>query len=196
MPVVELRMEAEQPARMVGYAAMFDALSENLGGFRERIEPGAFASALAGDVRALWQHDPAHVLGRTRAGTLTLVEDARGLWTETILPEAQWARDAAESIRRGDVSAMSFGFRVIRDTWDGEGADVVRTLREVELFDVSPVTFPAYPQTSVQVRARLAELSDPSRAARELADERRSALARADGARRRLRLLDAIGRTR
>lgn len=155
-PVRELRVagEGDQPRKINGYAAVFNELSEDLGGFIERIKPGAFAKTLQeADVRALWNHDPNYVLGRTKPGTLRLAEDQTGLAIEIDPPmEAQWARDLMVSMIRGDVDQMSFGFRTIRDEWVTAGEQIVRTLLEVQLYDVSPVTFPAYPQTEVNVR--------------------------------------------
>lgn len=158
--LTELRLtEADQQPRIAGYSAVFNSLSEDLGGFRERIRPGAFSKTLeeSADVRALLNHDPNYVLGRTRSGTLRLVEDERGLAVENQPPDTQWARDLVVSMRRGDVDQMSFQFKTIRDEWLQENNMVVRELVEVRLFDVSVVTFPAYPQTTVGVRA-LADL--------------------------------------
>jgi len=145
--------ETEKP-KIAGYAAVFNKLSQDLGGFRELIKPGAFAKTIQNaDVRALWNHDPNYVLGRTKSGTLKLEEDETGLYIEIDPPDTQWARDLMESIRRGDVDQMSFGFRTVADSWRTENGETIRELLEVELFDVSPVTFPAYPQTSVGVRS-------------------------------------------
>ena len=160
-PVVELRAQTTDAGpRILGYAAPFGVLSENLGGFREMVKAGAFTNTLkANDVRALWQHDPLYVLGRLNNNTLALKEDERGLWFEATPPDTQWARDALVSIQRGDVSQMSFAFNAVNEEWTATSEGLVRTLIEVQLFDVSPVTFPAYPQTSAQVRSRVFELS-------------------------------------
>lgn len=164
--------------RLQGYAAVFNQLSEAMWGMRERIRPGAFAKTIQeGDIRAVWNHDPAHVLGRTKNGTLDLREDEHGLWVEIRPPETNWANDALESIRRGDVDQMSFGFETVRDYWEGEEGQQIRTLVEVRLFEVSPVTFPAYPQTEISVRALRAEVkrlkeADPALARALLADLR------------------------
>ncbi|MBR1230216.1 HK97 family phage prohead protease [Bradyrhizobium sp. AUGA SZCCT0176] len=143
--------------RLVGHAAVFNSLSEDLGGFREQISPGAFADAIeTDDVRALFNHDPNFVLGRNRSKTLRMSEDARGLAIEIKLPDTQTVRDLVVApIERGDVSQMSFGFSVKPggQDWakDDEGR-VIRTLKRVRLFDVSPVTYPAYQQTDIAVR--------------------------------------------
>lgn len=150
--------EAEQPVRVVGHAAVFDRLSEPIGGlFRERIAPGAFRRALEErqDVRALIDHDPGRVLGRTASGTLRMAQDGRGLAVEIDLPDTSYARDLAEVMARGDVDQMSFGFMVRDDELlDRESADglPIREVRDVDLFDVSVVTFPAYPDTDAAVR--------------------------------------------
>lgn len=146
--------DTDQPARIAGYAAVFNSLSEDLGGFVERIEPGAFKAAVeVDDVRALINHDPNLILGRTVAGTLRLSEDERGLRYEIDPPATQYAADLMVSLARGDVDQSSFGFRVQEESWDISGQIPVRIIRKVRLFDVSPVTFPAYPATTVSVRA-------------------------------------------
>lgn len=166
--------------RLQGYAAVFNQLSEAMWGMRERIRPGAFAKTIQeGDIRAVWNHDPAHVLGRTKNGTLDLREDEHGLWVEIRPPETNWANDALESIRRGDVDQMSFGFETVRDYWEGEEGQQIRTLVEVRLFEVSPVTFPAYPQTEISLRSleeEIRQLRNPNPAEVQGLIERLSAL--------------------
>lgn len=138
-----------------GYAAVFGVLSEDLGGFREKILPGAFSRSLnEGDQRALWNHNTNMVLGRRKSGTLELQEDETGLKFVIYPPNTVAGRDAVESMKRGDVDQMSFAFRAMKDDWSQVGKDVIRTLKEVELFEVSPVTFPAYPQTSAFLREK------------------------------------------
>lgn len=151
---VRIETRAEGQRVIVGHAAVFNSMSVDLGGFREIVAPGAFAQSIVeDDVRALFNHAPDHILGRNRAGTLRLSEDARGLAFEIDLPNTQLARDLAESIGRGDISGNSFGFQTLEDRWErGEGGEI-RTLVRVRLFDVSPVTFPAYPQTDVAMRS-------------------------------------------
>lgn len=151
---IELRVkqEADKPPMIAGHAALFNTLSEDLGGFRETIMPGAFAKTLQeADVRALLNHDPNMLLGRTKSGTLRLAEDEQGLAFEIDPPETGYANDLLTSMRRGDLDQMSFGFQVVKDRWIA-GDEPVRELVEVRLFDVSPVTFPAYPQTDASVR--------------------------------------------
>ena len=143
--------------KLVGHAAVFDLLSDPIAdGYRERVMPGAFAKTLAAgaDVRALINHNPNYVLGRTKSGTLKLEEDARGLAIEIQLPDTTFAHDLVASVERRDIDQMSFAFRAVRDRQTFEGGQPVRELLEVELFDVSPVTFPAYPQTDLQARSR------------------------------------------
>lgn len=140
--------------KLRGHAAVFNSLSERMYGFREIILPGAFTDAIVNDdVRALWNHNPDYVLGRNRAKTLGLSEDATGLAVEIDPPDTQWARDLLVSIRRGDVTQMSFGFQVLSERWEKKDGEVIRTLTKLRLFDVSPVTYPAYPATDVSVRS-------------------------------------------
>jgi len=152
----EMRLKEPEDAEgggITGYAAVFDSWSEDLGFFKEQIAPGAFGKTIKnGDVRALINHDPNLVIGRTKNGTLRLWEDDKGLGYEVDLPETSYARDLRESIRRKDITQNSFGFQVVRDEWSDDGKR--RTLREVQLFDISPVTFPAYKQTNVKLRLR------------------------------------------
>jgi len=152
--------EAEEQAptgqKLVGYAAVFDSKSEDLGGFREVIKAGAFATPLSNgdDVRALVDHDSSLILGRTKAGTLTLTEDSTGLLAEITLPDTQVARDLSTSIARGDVDQMSFGFVVSDDEWAIEDGQDIRTITGIgSLFDVSVVTYPAYASTEVALRS-------------------------------------------
>ena len=152
---LEVRADENEPKKIRGYAAIFEKLSVPLWGFREKISKGAFAESIKkDDIRALWNHDPNYVLGRNKSGTLALEEDDKGLKIEVTPPDTQWARDLLVSIERKDVTQMSFGFEVEKDEWDrSDEKNVIRTLLKTRLFDVSPVTFPAYPQTSVGVRS-------------------------------------------
>jgi hypothetical protein len=155
----EVRQDGESK-RLVGYAALFGVTAEVMPGLYERVAPGAFRKTLKErDVVALWDHDSQLVLGRVSAGTLELSTDEKGLKFSVLLPETSYARDLVELVGRGDISGASFGFRVIRDSWDGN----VRQLDEVDLYEVSIVAFPAYPQTTVALRALF-----PREAEREL----------------------------
>ena len=134
-----------------GYAALFNSRSENLGGFTETINPGAFRASLKSrnDVKLLWNHDSGAVMGSTRAGTLTLTEDERGLKVSATLPDTTYGRDARELVRRGDVTGFSFGFSMPArggDEWSSDGTE--RVLKSVRLHEVSLVAFPAYPATN------------------------------------------------
>lgn len=148
-----------------GYAALFDVYSEDLGGFVEIIEPGFFDGALEDEnIRALWQHKPEYVLGRTKNGTLTVSQDEVGLAFRASPPvkapnAATWAQDALASIRRGDVDQCSFSFSVKYpegDEWYFLGDKLIRRLKKggcARLWDVSPVTYPAYKDTQVSARS-------------------------------------------
>lgn len=145
--------EGKQLRRIVGHASVFNREADIGGWFIESVAPGAFARAIReDDVRALFNHDANIVLGRTRAGTLHLAEDEIGLAIDIDPPDTQWARDLTISIERGDVNQMSIGFRVRREEWDDTGDLLKRKLLEVELFDVSLVTFPAFVDTDVGLR--------------------------------------------
>lgn len=152
---LEIRAEDGQAA-IKGYAAVFEKLSEKMWGFREKIQAGAFASSLKSkrNIKALWNHNPDYPLGSTKNSTLTLEEDKKGLRFELVLPETSWGKDALESIKRGDTDGVSFGFRTKKDAWDeSDEKNIVRTLVEVDLIEISPTPFPAYPQTNVGVRS-------------------------------------------
>lgn len=158
LPLKEIRINENNGGTCIeGHAAVFDSWSETLGGifpFKEKVRKGAFAESIGrDDIRALFNHDPNYVLGRNRAGTLELVEDDVGLRVRITPPDTSWARDITTSIRRGDISQMSIGFVVEDDEWSSKDGIDTRELKKVRLFDVSPVTFPAYTATDVGVRA-------------------------------------------
>jgi HK97 family phage prohead protease len=155
---VEERKGSNAPM-LAGYAAVFNTETDISGFFRERIAPGAFADAISkasADVHALFNHDSNIVLGRSKAGTLRLTEDDKGLRVEIDPPDTQDVRDLLVKMRRGDIDQMSFAFtmRGGSQTWD-EGQDPpLRTIEKVgELYDVSVVTRGAYPTTEVGVRS-------------------------------------------
>lgn len=154
----ELRIAAETPNRLVGYAAVYNSLSADLGGFKERIIPGAFRSAVTAgsDVRALVDHDASKLLGRSGNGTLRLAEDQIGLRVEIDLPDGvSYADDIRALVARGDVKGMSFGFRVPTggQRFVKEGGQTVRELTAINLREVTITSIPAYTDTSVHVRS-------------------------------------------
>ena len=151
--------ETSDGMTLTGYAARFNQPSEDMG-FVERIAPGAFKRSLSSrnDIKLLWNHDSSIVLGSTRAGTLRLYEDDKGLRVEADLPPTTAGLDAKISIQRGDVSGFSFGFTVPQngDTWNSDGTE--RTLKSVRLLEVSAgVAFPAYPSTNGTAQVRSLE---------------------------------------
>lgn len=157
MPFEQNGQTVEQPV-IAGYAAVYNSESEVLTygpyQFREVIRPGAFDSSLNNDIRCLWNHNDSYVLGRSSAGTLNIRTDAKGLYFEVQPPNTQWANDLCESIRRKDVDQMSFGFSVNEDVWDDlEDGTEMRELIDVDMFEISVVTFPAYQATSAGMRS-------------------------------------------
>lgn len=151
---VEVRSD-DGENRISGYAAVFNRLSENLGGFREKILPNAFDNVLNDDVRALINHQSSLILGRTSADTLQISVDSRGLHYRIDPPDTQYARDLIASIQRGDITQSSFAFQVEDDNWnEDDDGRLIRTIKSFKkLFDIAPVTYPAYPDTSVAVRS-------------------------------------------
>ena len=155
---VEERAKGEDKSPvLVGYAAVFNKMSGMIGGqygFREMIEPGAFDDVLEDDVRAVLNHDANFVLGRSSAGTLRLSVDEVGLRYEVDLPNTQYAKDLLESVRRGDIKESSFKFTVLKDDWSESDEGTVRSIQKFgRLLDVSPVTYPAYPDATVAQRS-------------------------------------------
>jgi len=167
---VERRDDA--PPKISGYAARFNVKSEDLGGFREIIAPGAFADSIKrGEVVALWNHNPEKPFARTGNGSLSLEEDEKGLRMEATPDGTSWGRDALESVSAGTVYRTSFGFTIKDRNKDQEWSEdgKTRTLLRVGVFDVSPVTFPAYKQTRISVRAsRLSDLMESLESGEEL----------------------------
>lgn len=157
-PIIETRALGSTmlEERMVsGYAAVFNQESEDLGGFIEIIKPGAFRDVLENDVRALWNHDQNYLLARTTSGTLKIAEDARGLYYEFDAPHTTYGNDLLELLRRGDVTQSSFGFTIKKDEWVSRNGVTYRYIHSVaRLFDVSPVTYPAYPATTSQLKSQ------------------------------------------
>lgn len=194
---VELRVavKADKPV-IKGYGAKFRTLSEpmpiirdgeKIGTFREQLMPGCFASAIpVSDIRSLFNHDPNLILGRTASGTMTVCEDEMGLCFEVDPPDTTYARNLQVSMSRGDITQCSFGFNVAEGgdsyTKDPNVADAwIRTIHRVaKLYDVSPVTYPAYVDTQCAMRSLLNEIKTEEtehekRVAVELAEEQRKA---------------------
>ncbi len=176
--VGELRDDDDKPKgqSLAGRVTPFGVLSRDLGGFREKIQEGAFAAALKrSDVRGLFNHNPDNILARQSAGTLRLEESDKGLEFDMDLPDTHVAHDVVENVRAKNITGNSFSFVVEKDEWDySDKKMAIRTVVEVrEVFDVGPVTFPAYDRgTKISARAcELAELGAPdnrrNRAARQ-----------------------------
>lgn len=163
MPL-EVRAEsnAEGKKVIVGYAAIYNSptiLRDWWGEeFLEEIAQGAFDTSLKEDnIRALYNHNPDHILGSTKSGTLVLSSDTKGLRFENYLPNTQVANDLYENVSRGDVDGNSFGFKVRKDQWskvEHDGKEMMkRTLVDVKLIEISPTPFPAYEDTEVDCRS-------------------------------------------
>lgn len=158
---------------LTGYAIVFNSLSRDLGGYREIILPEAVDRTLREslDVLALLDHDPAKVIGRTSAGTLSLAKDATGLHVEIAMPDTSYAQDAIELVRRGDVSGMSFAFSVVRpngERFEQRRDGMVRVISDMTIHEISLVSTPAYPATQAQI-ARAAAPSTASLRRRAIA---------------------------
>ena len=154
VPVEFMTREEEGNKSIEGYFAVFNSVYDIAPGMSESIAPGAFSKSLAGDIRALVNHDTSLVLGRTKAGTLVLREDSRGLWGHIdINPNDVAAMDLYARVQRGDVDQCSFGFEIrSQDTDIKEDGSIHWTLTEIELYEVSCCTFPAYEETSISAR--------------------------------------------
>lgn len=154
---IELRAAADgKSAKIIGYGAVFNSLSEDLGGFREKIRPGFFSKAIRDkhDVRGLFNHDSNMILGRTKSGTMTLTEDDHGLRYEIDVPDTTVGRDLKVSLERKDVDGSSFSFTTQVDDVRNEGGVIIRELIEIkQLYDVGPVAFPAYSASSAEARS-------------------------------------------
>ena len=151
--------EDGEDLRIEGYFAVFNSNYEIAPGLSESIAPGAFQSSLANDVRALINHDTTLVLGRTKANTLKISEDSRGLFGSIkINPNDQDAMNLYERVKRGDVDQCSFGFDIVsEDTEYREDGSVHWTITDLILYEVSCCTFPAYEETSISARSAQAD---------------------------------------
>lgn len=153
---VELEQrEDDLRPRVILHPIVFDVKSDRLMFFREIIRPEAIDRTLREktDVRALVDHDPSKILGRLSAGTLQLTKERRGVRAEIDPPNTSYARDLIVSVRRGDITGGSFSFRVITDQWHIENGEEIRDVLDMEVYEVSAVTFPAYPQTAAALRS-------------------------------------------
>jgi hypothetical protein len=153
---VEFRSDGNRKITATGTAIRYNAISQDLGGFRERALPGVATKSIGEhDIRALANHDPNLLLGRLSSGTLRLHDDKDRLAYEIDLPDTTAGRDWGALIERGDISGSSFGFRTIKDSWDAnDKGTVLRSLEEISIRDLGPVTFPAYEAATAEVALR------------------------------------------
>lgn len=148
----------EKGKRIVGHASVFNTLSEDRGGYFVMISPGSFLSSIkTDDVRALFNHDPNYVLGRTKSGTLKLSEDTHGLAISVDLPDTSFARDLSVLMERGDISQMSFGGIIRSETRHDDKESTIYVVKEFQLWDISPVTYPAFDVATCKVVEASAE---------------------------------------
>ena len=156
MTTFETRDEDGGAPHITGYFAVFNSDYEIAPGMSESIAPGAFSRTLGGDVRALTNHDTTLVLGRVKAGTLELREDAHGLWGDiTVNPNDGDAMNLYERVKRGDVDQCSFGFEIVsEETEHRDDGSIHWTITDVNLYEVSACTFPAYEATNISARAK------------------------------------------
>lgn len=151
---LEIRELDNNEKKIIGYAAVFGSLSNDLGNFRELIDPKAFDGRTDDDVRFLINHDANLILGRTISGTLSLSIDEKGLRYEATIPDTQAGRDLIVSMNRGDITQSSFAFTVEEDDWSSDNETMIRTIKKVNrLYDVSAVTYPAYEEANVALRS-------------------------------------------
>jgi len=174
---IELRVEDDKNT-MFGTVVKYEKLSNplpQLMGVREKVRKGAFTRTIKkNEVVAVWNHNTDMVLGNTRAGTLRLTETSTGLEFEIDLPDTQYGKDAAISVKRGDVRSVSFGFRKIKDEWDeSDEKNIVRTLIDVDLIEISPTpsVIAAYPSSKVNMRSVKEDYEDYSEEKRAVAEE-------------------------
>lgn len=154
-----------------GYFSVFNSIYEIWPGATESIADTAFDGALSDDIRCLINHNATYVLGRNKAGTLTLRTDSRGLWGEVkINTKDQDALNLYERVKRGDVDQCSFGFDILEEEFEDRGDSIHWTIKKVKLYEVSVVTFPAYTDTSVTARSR--QLEDIKKKSAELFKKR------------------------
>ena len=169
----ESETRAVEGRTVEGYASVFNSMSEDLGGFREIILPGAFKNALNDDIRALYNHDSNYLLARTASGTLEVKEDDKGLYYRFEMPNTSYGNDLLELYKRGDLTQSSFGFTVDKDSWRLEEGQHVRYIESVSsLFDVSAVVYPAYASASSGLRSAEPNGEGEAKEAREKNEEK------------------------
>lgn len=162
---LELRQAEENgPAVLAGLVVPYSVLSDEdaIPWFRERFLKGAFARTIVSDdIKAYWMHEKTYIFGSTKAGTLRLSEKDAGLFFEIDMPNTSMGNDAIVSIKRGDVDGMSFCFRAVVQEWDEKDPEnVIRTITEADLFEISPEPFPAYTSTSVSARSAESDFNE------------------------------------
>jgi hypothetical protein len=153
---LELRaaVDGESGKTATGYAAVFRAKTDVCGIWTEEFLPGAFGHSLqTRDVLAVHSHDTGRVVGRMKAGTLSLREDDKGLWFENALPDTSDGRDLGVQIARGDIAGMSFAFRSRKEEWDETVSPPHRTVIEAELYEITYTAMPQYQDTEVGLRS-------------------------------------------
>ncbi|MGS0531979.1 HK97 family phage prohead protease [Bacillus mycoides] len=155
---LEIRESEDGLRTITGYAVKWEMKSVTMGywqRFKEQFKKGAFTDSLTQDDQlALWSHDTSQVLGRTKNGTLRLFEDEVGLRFELDLADTTLGNDTYKTIKRGDVDGVSFGFQMVKEEWDESDPDnVVRSVTKAKLLEISPVAFPAYPDSQVSARS-------------------------------------------
>gem|GEM_PF-927228 len=157
---IELRISEENgKEKITGFGAVYNSRSVDLGGFTEIVMPGCFERSLKEnkDIKSYFNHDPNKILGRTSAGTLKVKDDKNGVHYEADPPNTTYANDLKESMKRGDVKHSSFAFQVIKDKWEEKNGEHTRYLEDADIFELGPVTDPAYLGSNSKVRYRSAE---------------------------------------
>lgn len=156
----EVTRAEQNPDEMIieGYFALYENETELWEGSYEIITKGAFDQTLNNDIRALWNHNTQYVLGRNRSGSLEVKADEKGLFAAIKLPKTQYAQDLYELVQRGDVDQCSFGFNILDEDLEELASGGYRwRINEIDLHEISVVTFPAYENTSVQARSKEVE---------------------------------------
>jgi uncharacterized protein len=148
LPAATVRVSASGRSIIEAYGSVYMRYSQNLGGFVEQVAPGAFDDSLSTDLRSMWNHDPSRVLGRSSAGNLTVTSDVTGMKYSVEAPDTSYTRDLVALIDSGIVKGSSFAFRTLQDSWSlTDQGFPLRTLEKVALYEVGPVTDPAYLST-------------------------------------------------